>query len=60
MEPELIEVRNGWAAVGDYWAVFGHSKEEAIHKFRKAEQKHKEIAMQIPIKSDYSEANINP
>ena len=44
MEPRLVEVKNGWAAVGDYWAVFGNTVEDATSKFREAERKHEEIA----------------
>lgn len=43
MEPKLIEVKGGWAAVADWWAVFGATKEEALEKFREAEERHKVI-----------------
>ena len=48
MDPKLVEVKNGWAAVGDYWAVFGATKEDALRKFREAEQRHQEIAKRRP------------
>lgn len=44
MEPKLVPIKNGWAAVADYWAVFGATKEEAIEKFRAGEKLRKEIA----------------
>jgi len=43
-EPKLIHVKVGWAAVGDYWAVFGETQEEAIERFKKAEELHDLIA----------------
>ena len=43
-KPKLVEVRMGWAALGDYWAVIGATQEEAIEKFREAEERHEMIA----------------
>lgn len=43
IEPVLKPIKNGWAAHGDGWAVHGHTREEAIEKFREAERLHKEI-----------------
>jgi hypothetical protein len=40
---KLVQVRVGWAAVGDGWAVFGSSEEEATLRFEEAERKHQEI-----------------
>ena len=54
MEPNLVEVRKGWAAVGDYWAVFGDTEEDAIAKFREAERKHEEIAKRQPSQNGYT------
>ncbi len=42
-EPVLVPIKNGWAALGDGWAVHGHTREEALENFRKAEEKHREI-----------------
>ncbi len=42
-EPKLAPIKNGWAALGDGWAVHGHTPEEAIQKFHEAEQLHREI-----------------
>jgi primosomal protein N' len=42
-KPVLIEIANGWAAHGDGWAVHGHTREEAIENYWKAEQRHREI-----------------
>lgn len=38
-----MQIKRGWLAVGDGWAVDGASPEEATHRFRQAEQKHREI-----------------
>lgn len=43
MEAQLERIRNGWAAVGKGWAVFGETPEEAKESFRLAEAKHAEI-----------------
>ena len=43
-EPKIVQVKVGWAALGNYWAVFGATREEAIEKFREAEERHKMIA----------------
>lgn len=42
-EPFLTPIKNGWAAHGDGWAVHGHTREEAIEKFREAERRHQQI-----------------
>jgi len=44
MEPKLIGIKGGWAAVSKDWAVFGETKDDAINKFRNAEVRHAEIA----------------
>jgi hypothetical protein len=40
----LVAIQGGWAAVGDGWAVFGSSEEEATLRFEEAERKHQEIS----------------
>ena len=40
LEPTLMPIKGGWAALGDGWAVFGESKDDAIEKFRQAESQH--------------------
>ena len=47
-EPELFPIANGWAAYGDGWAVHGATREEAIEKYRKAEQRRREILAMPP------------
>jgi hypothetical protein len=42
-DPILTEIKNGWAALGDGWAVHGRTKEEAIQKYYEAEARHREI-----------------
>ncbi len=44
MEPKIVQIKGGWAAVAEYWSVFGQTKEEAEAKFREAEKRHLEIA----------------
>ena len=41
--PKLEPIKNGWAARGDGWAVHAPTQEEAITRFREAEQRHREI-----------------
>ena len=43
---KLVQVRVGWAAVGDSWAVFGATQEEAIERFGEAEERHKRLDSQ--------------
>lgn len=40
---KLERVKGGWAAVGDGWAVFGATEDEAAERFAEAEHKHEEI-----------------
>jgi hypothetical protein len=42
-EPKIVVIKGGYAAVTEFWAVFGKTKEEAIQKFRETELKHSEI-----------------
>lgn len=35
-QPELVEIKGDWAAVGGSWAVFGDSKEDALNKWHAA------------------------
>ena len=44
---KLLPIKGGWAAVGQGWAVFGESKDEAISNFESAERKHREISKRI-------------
>ena len=48
MEPKLLKVKVGWAAIAERWAVFGTSEDEAREKFREAERKREEIAARKP------------
>ena len=45
-EPRLTEIKGGWAAYGDGWAVHAPTREEAIKQFREAELRHERIAKQ--------------
>jgi len=42
-EPVLAPIKNGWAALGDGWAVHGRTQEEALENYHKAEERHREI-----------------
>ena len=47
MEPELVGIKGGWAAVGLDWAVFGETKDDALRKYHDAEAQHTEISKRI-------------
>ncbi len=42
-EPKLVEIKHGWAAIGDDWAVHAPTKEEALQRYVEAHQRHAEI-----------------
>jgi hypothetical protein len=42
-EPMLKETTRGWLALGTGWAVEATSREEALKRFREAEERHREI-----------------
>ena len=42
-EPTLAPIKNGWAALGNGWAVHGSTREEALENYHKAEERHREI-----------------
>ena len=44
----LEEIKNGWAAHGDGWAVHAPTRDEAILRFAEAERRHERIAKQPP------------
>ena len=44
MEPKIVKIKNGWAALAKRWAVLGATEEEAKVLFREAELKREEIA----------------
>ena len=52
-QPRIEQIKNGWAALGNGWAVFGTTKEEALAKFREAEERHKLIAARAEPVSQY-------
>jgi hypothetical protein len=37
-QPKLVKVWVGWAAVGDGWAVYAPTMQEAIRRFHAADQ----------------------
>ena len=54
MEPKLVKIKNGWAALAERWAVFGTTEEEAKVLFHEAELKRDEIASRedpVPVES---------
>jgi hypothetical protein len=54
----LEQIHGGWAAVGDGWAVFGSSEEEATLRFEEAERKHREIDAR-PIEEEETEHQVD-
>lgn len=44
-EPILLQIKTGWLALSsqERWGTDGPTKEEAISRFHKAEQRHREI-----------------
>ena len=44
IEPRLVPVKEGWAAVGNGWAVFARSRDSAVAAFEMATRKHEELA----------------
>jgi hypothetical protein len=58
IEPRLVPVKQGWAAVGDGWAVVGATRGEARKLFSAAEEKHAELRASDPGPSDSSPASI--
>lgn len=50
MQPTLVEVKGGWHAVGDGWAVFGETKERALERYQEAERQHAEMSLRSSAK----------
>ena len=42
-EPRMEPIKNGWAALGKGWAVHGRTQEEALERFKQAQERHWEI-----------------
>lgn len=42
-EPQLVEIKDGWAALGEGWAVFGKTREDALERYVSADEKHAEL-----------------
>lgn len=47
-QPRLMKIKNGWAAIGDGWAVHAPTKEAALVKYKEAERHHAEIEARPP------------
>jgi hypothetical protein len=43
VRPRLEQIKNGWAARGDGWAVHGRTQDEAIRRFAEAEKRHTDL-----------------
>ncbi len=41
--PQLTPIKDGWAAFGEGWTVHGATKDEALRKFREAEERYRQI-----------------
>ena len=44
--PRRVQIKGGWAAHGDGWAVHGKTKEAALQRFGEALVRHMKIAKQ--------------
>lgn len=42
-EPRLVEIKDGWAALGEGWAVFGETPDDARKRYVAADEKHAEL-----------------
>lgn len=42
--PDIREIKGGWAALGDGWAVHARTKDEAIRRYNSAVEKRTEIS----------------
>jgi len=42
-EPQLVEIKDGWAALGEGWAVFGKTPDDALERYAAADEKHAEL-----------------
>ncbi len=42
IKPQLLEIRGGWLAMSDGWAVRGLTRAEALESFKAAERLHAE------------------
>ena len=47
-EPVVYEIKGGWAAAGQGWAVHAETREEALRKFAEAKRQHDEIRNKPP------------
>ena len=60
MEITFVTIKEGWAALGDGWAVFGATKEEAEERYYDAEAQHAKIMARdepaIPREENYERA----
>ena len=41
--PRIEPIKDGWAALGNGWAVHGRTQEEALERFEQAQKRHEEI-----------------
>jgi hypothetical protein len=56
IEPRIVKVTDGWAAIGYGWAVIGPTVADAIDLYREAEAWHAEIAArEVAVPSESSE-----
>lgn len=42
-EPRLVEIKDGWAALGEGWAVFGKTPDDVLKRYVAAAEKHAEL-----------------
>jgi hypothetical protein len=47
MQPRIVPIKNGFAAVGDGWAVFGPTEKVAQERYEAAERQHEVIRSRV-------------
>jgi len=52
IEPEVSEIKNGWAARAAGWAVHGATKDEAVRRFHEATELRQKIKLQTKNEAD--------
>jgi len=59
-EPRLVEIKDGWAALGDGWAVFGKTPDDARERYVAADEKHAELRARAVESLDHPSADRRP
>lgn len=59
-EPRLVEIKDGWAALGEGWAVFGKTPDDARQRYVAADEKHAELRARTVESLDHAPADRPP